>query len=123
MTKFKLILASVLLATPSLFAQAKPSLVDFELIEIAEKLGNAIVAPVILFSPNRANPSLPGTIGISNEVFAHPVRKPGEQRDPDAKRVTNGIEGDARRSTPEIGERVSDMKVDYAVDQIQRLLK
>ena len=40
-----------------------------------------------------------------------------------AKRVNNGIEGDARRSTPEIGKRVSDMKVDYAVDQIQRLLK
>jgi creatinine amidohydrolase len=89
-SKFKLILASVLLAIPSLFAQAKPPLVDFTLmtwpevkqalaggkttalilnggieqrgpqgvngahtlivqrlgIGIAEKLGNAIVAPV-----------------------------------------------------------------------------
>jgi creatinine amidohydrolase/Fe(II)-dependent formamide hydrolase-like protein len=52
-----------------------------------------------------------------------PVREPGEPRDPDAKRVNNGIEGDARRSTPEIGRRVSGMKVDYAVDQIRRLLK
>jgi creatinine amidohydrolase/Fe(II)-dependent formamide hydrolase-like protein len=197
--------------------------------EIALKLGNAIVAPVIPYSPNRANPNLPGTIGISNDVFAQlneevaeqmitngfknivllgdhgggqaelaqiakklsekyadkgirvvhcnefyskvgtdfdkwladngypagahasvkdtsellylggdngwvrkdliatavgdPVRKPGEPRDPNAKRVNNGIEGDARRSTPEIGRKVSDMKVDYAVAQIQQLLK
>ena len=52
-----------------------------------------------------------------------PVRKAGEPRDPNAKRVNNGIEGDARRSTPEIGKKVSDMKVDYAVAQIQQLLK
>jgi creatinine amidohydrolase/Fe(II)-dependent formamide hydrolase-like protein len=273
MSKFKVILAAALLAAPSLFAQAKPALVDFELmtwpevkqaladgkttalilnggieqrgpqgvngahtlivqklgVEIAERLGNAIVAPVIPFSPNRANPALPGTVGISNEVFAQlneevaeqmitngfknivllgdhgggqaqldqvakklserhadkgirvvhcnefydkvgvdfdkwladngypagshasvkdtsellylggdrgwvrkdliatavgdPVRKAGEPRDPNAKRVNNGIEGDARRSTPEIGKRVSDMKIDYAVDQIRRLLK
>ncbi len=198
-------------------------------VEIAEKLGNAIVAPVIPFSPNGANPALPGTIGISTEVFARlneevaeqmitngfrnivllgdhgggqaelehvakklsdkyagkgvrvvhcnefydkvgadfdkwladngypagshasvkdtsellylggdkgwvrkdliatalgdPVRKGAGPRDPNAKRINNGIEGDARRSTPEIGRKVSDMKVDYAVAQIQRLLK
>jgi creatinine amidohydrolase len=198
-------------------------------IEIAHKLGNAIMAPVIPFSPNRANPALPGTIGISTAVFAQlneevaeqmitngfknivllgdhgggqtqldevakklsdkyegkgirvvhcnefydkvgtdfdkwladngypagshasvkdtsellylggdkgwvrkdliatavgdPVRKPGEARDPNVVRVNNGIEGDARRSTPEIGKKVSDMKVDYAVDQIHRLLQ
>jgi creatinine amidohydrolase len=188
-------------------------------VEIAEKLGNAIVAPVIPFSPNRANPALPGTIGISNEVFAQLNEEVAEQMiingfknivllgdhgggqaqldqvakklsdkyadkgirvvhcnefydkvaadfakwladngypagshasvkdtsellylggdkgwvrkdliatavgDRNSKRVNNGIEGDARRSTPEIGKRVSDMKVDYAVDQIQRLLK
>ena len=38
-------------------------------VEIARKLGNAIVAPVIPYSPNRASAALPGTIGISNEVF------------------------------------------------------
>ena len=197
-------------------------------IEIAQELGNAIVAPVIPFSPNRANPALPGTIGISTAVFAQlneevaeqmitngfknivllgdhgggqaqldevakklsdkyagkgirvvhcnefydkvgadfdkwladkgypagshasvkdtsellylggdkgwvrkdliatavgdPVSKRGEARDPNAVQVNNGIEGDARRSTPEIGKKVSDMKVDYAVDQIRRLL-
>ena len=41
--------------------------------------------------------------------------------DPNADHVNNGIEGDARRSAPEIGKKVSDMKVDYAVDQIRRL--
>jgi creatinine amidohydrolase/Fe(II)-dependent formamide hydrolase-like protein len=198
-------------------------------VEIARKLGNAIVAPVIPFSPNRANPALPGTIGISTQVFAQlnaevaeqmitngfrnivllgdhgggqaqldevakalsqkyagkgirvvhcddfytkvgvdfdkwladngypagshasvkdtsellylggdkswvrkdliatapgdPVLKPGEARDPNAVRVNNGIEGDARRSTPEIGKRVSDMKIAYAADQIRRLLQ
>ncbi|HEY4086413.1 MAG TPA: hypothetical protein VGM43_10770, partial [Bryobacteraceae bacterium] len=40
-----------------------------------------------------------------------------------AQRVNNGIEGDARRSTPEIGRKISDMKVDYALAQIQQLLK
>jgi creatinine amidohydrolase len=198
-------------------------------VEIAGKLGNAILAPVIPYSVNRANGALPGTIGLSSEVFARlneevaeqmivngfknivllgdhgggqkelgevatkldakysakgirvvycnefydkvgkdfdkwladngypagshasvkdtsellylggdqgwvrkdliatavgdPVRPRGEARDPNAKRVNNGIEGDARRSTPEIGKRVSDMKVDYAVAQIRQLLK
>jgi creatinine amidohydrolase len=198
-------------------------------IEIAQKLGNAIVAPVIPYSPNRASAALPGTIGISNEIFAQlneevaeqmivngfknivfmgdhgggqaqldevakkltakyagkgiraihcddfygkvgvdfdkwladkgypagshasvkdtsellylggdkgwvrkeliatavgdPVRPAGAPPEPGTVRVNNGIEGDARRSTPEIGKRVSDMKVDYAVDQIHRLLQ
>jgi creatinine amidohydrolase len=205
------------------------SLIVHELgIEIAQKLGNAILAPVIPYSVNRANGQLPGTIGITAQVFADlneqvaeqmiingfknivlmgdhgggqqqlaevakkldakhspegvrvvycsdvytkvgtdfdkwladngypagshasvkdtsellylggdkgwvrkdliptavgdPVRKAGEPRDPNAKRVNNGIEGDARRSTPEIGKRVSDMKVEYAVRQIRQLL-
>ncbi len=34
----------------------------------------------------------------------------------------NGILGDARRSTAELGKRAFDMKVDYAVRQIRRLL-
>jgi creatinine amidohydrolase len=205
------------------------SLIVHELgIEIAQKLGNAILAPVIPYSVNRANGQLPGTIGITAQVFADlneqvaeqiiingfknvvlmgdhgggqqqlaevakkldakyspqgvrvvycsdvyskvgtdfdkwladngypagshasvkdtsellylggdkgwvrkdliptavgdPVRKPGEPRDPNAKRVNNGIEGDARRSTAEIGKRVSEMKVEYAVRQIRQLL-
>jgi len=197
-------------------------------VEIARKLGNAILAPVIPYSVNRANGELPGTIGLSGQVFAElneevaeqmitngfrnivllgdhgggqqqlaevakkldakyagkgvrvlycgdvyskvgadfdrwlaengypagahasvkdtsellylegdrqwirkdliatavgdPVRKPGQPRDPNARRINNGIEGDARRSTPEIDKRVSDMKVDYAVLQIRQIL-
>src|SRR6202162_5189640 len=197
-------------------------------VAIAQKLGNAIAAPVLPFSPNNANPNLPGTIGITAPLFAEineqvaeqmikngfknvvlmgdhgggqkelgevakkldekyssqgirvvfcdevyekanadfdkwlaannypssshagipdtsemlylggdkgwvrkdlvstalgdPVRKRGEPSDPNEKRVNNGITGDARRSTPELGKRMFDMKVDYAVNQIHQLL-
>jgi len=43
----------------------------------------------------------------------------GATRDPNAPRVNNGITGDARRSTAELGKMIFDMKVDYAVKQIQ----
>jgi creatinine amidohydrolase len=51
-----------------------------------------------------------------------PMRKPGEPRDSAAKRINNGISGDGRRSTAELGKRIFDMKVDYAVNQIRQLL-
>jgi len=196
---------------------------------IARKLGNALVAPVIPYSVNRANPDLPGTLGISGPVFAEineqvteqliangfknvvligdhgggqkeikevaekldtkyagkgirvvysdgpytkandeffawldkngypasthagipdtsemlylegnqnwirkellPIalgdapRKPGEHPDPNAKRVNNGIRGDARRSSYELGKRFIDLKIADGVAQIQELLK
>ena len=197
-------------------------------IAIADKLGNAIAAPVLPYSVNNANPALPGTIGLTGPLFAaineqvaeqlikngfrnvvlmgdhgggqkelgevakkldakyapdhrvvfcdevyekaqgdfdkwlaangypvsshagipdtsemlylggdkgwvrkeliatavgDPMRKPGEPRDPNAKRINNGITGDARRSTAELGKKAFDMKVDYAVRQIHELLK
>ena len=197
-------------------------------VAIAEKLGNAIAAPVMPFSVNNANAALPGTIGLTGPLFAalneqvaeqmivngfknvvlmgdhgggqkemadvakkldekytgkgirvvfcdevyqkangdfdkwlaekgmpvsshagipdtsemmylgadkgwvrmdlvatavgDPMRKPGEARDPNAKRINNGIQGDARPSTKELGKRIFDMKVDYAVTQIHQLL-
>lgn len=51
-----------------------------------------------------------------------PVRRRGAPRDPNVPRANNGITGDARRSTPELGKRLFDMKVDYAVNEIHRLL-
>jgi|APGre2960657505_1045072.scaffolds.fasta_scaffold00061_2 creatinine amidohydrolase len=36
---------------------------------IAEKLGNAIVAPILAYSPNNASAELPGTIGLSTAVY------------------------------------------------------
>lgn len=197
-------------------------------VAIAEKLGDAIAAPVMPFSPNNANANLPGTIGLTAPLFASlneqvaeqlikngfknvvlmgdhgggqkelgevakkldekyasqgihvvycdevyekangdfdkylaangmplsshagipdtsemlylggdlgwvrkelvatavgdPVRKPGEARDANAKRINNGISGDARPSTAALGKRLFDMKVEYAVNQIHRLL-
>ena len=197
-------------------------------VAIARKLGNAIAAPVMPFSVNRASAELPGTIGLTGPLFAalneqvaeqliisgfknvvlmgdhgggqkelgdvakkltekytgkgirvvfcdevyskangdfdkwlaenkypssshagipdtsemlylgadkgwvrkelvasaigDPMRKPNEPRDPDAKRINNGITGDGRKSSAELGKRMFDMKVDYAVRQINQLL-
>lgn len=197
--------------------------------QIARKLGNALVAPVIPYSINRANADLPGTIGISSKTFSDineevteqliangfknvvllgdhgggqkelkelaikldekwspkgvrvvysdgpytqanteffawldkngyppsehagipdtsellylegnqhwirkellptalgdPPRKQGEPRDPNAKRINNGISGDARRSSYALGKRFIDLKVADGVAQIQELLK
>jgi len=51
-----------------------------------------------------------------------PVLPRGQRRDPNAPRINNGITGDARPSTPELGKRIFDMKVDYAVDQMKEFL-
>jgi len=59
---------------------------------------------------------------LVSTAVGDPMRKPGETRDPNAKRVNNGIQGDARPSTPELGKIMFDMKVDAAVSQIHRLL-
>jgi creatinine amidohydrolase len=55
-------------------------------------------------------------------ALGDPVRRRGETSDPNAKRVNNGITGDARPSTAELGKRIFDMKVDYAERQIKQLL-
>jgi creatinine amidohydrolase/Fe(II)-dependent formamide hydrolase-like protein len=44
------------------------------------------------------------------------------QADPSAPRKNNGISGDARRSTAALGKQAFDIKVDYAVKQIQGFL-
>jgi len=195
---------------------------------IAIKLGNAIAAPVLPFSPNNASAELPGTIGLTPDLFAaineqvadqliktgfknivlmgdhgggqqqlgevakklgakyaaqgvkvvfcndvystanddfdkwlqsqgyptsshagipdtsemmylggdkgwvrkelvkdalgDPVLPQGQKPDPGKPRVNNGISGDGRRSTPELGKKLFDMKVDYAVKQIKSLI-
>jgi creatinine amidohydrolase/Fe(II)-dependent formamide hydrolase-like protein len=45
----------------------------------------------------------------------------GAPRDPNRPRVNNGISGDARRSSAELGKMEFDMKIDYAVRQIKAL--
>ena len=55
-------------------------------------------------------------------ALGDPMRKPGEARDPNAKRINNGIQGDGRKSTAELGKKMFDMKVEYGVRQIRQLL-
>lgn len=59
---------------------------------------------------------LPTTLG-------DPPRKPGEHPDQNAKRINNGISGDARRSSYELGKRFLNLKINDGVAQIQELLK
>jgi Uncharacterized protein, putative amidase len=53
-------------------------------------------------------------------VAGDPVLAPGQKRDPRTPLVNNGVTGDPRPSTPEIGKRVFDMRVAYSVEEIQR---
>jgi creatinine amidohydrolase/Fe(II)-dependent formamide hydrolase-like protein len=55
-------------------------------------------------------------------VPGDPVLRPGQQRDPKTALVNNGITGDPRPSTPEIGKRYFDLQTRNAVAQIQRLI-
>jgi creatinine amidohydrolase len=59
---------------------------------------------------------------LIKSAVGDPVVPRGQARDPNAPRVNNGITGDARRSTAELGKMAFDMKVDYAVKQIRGFL-
>ena len=52
-------------------------------------------------------------------ALGDPMTEPGKPHDPNAPRVNNGITGDGRRASAELGKRVFEMKVDYAVRQIR----
>ena len=56
---------------------------------------------------------------LKTAVGDPPVRG---KRDPNVPRINNGITGDARPSTPDLGKRIFDMKVDYAVRQMKQFL-
>jgi creatinine amidohydrolase len=57
-------------------------------------------------------------------ALGDPVSPPGKRglRGAGAARINNGITGDGRRSTPELGKKAFEMKVEYAVRQIQGFL-
>jgi creatinine amidohydrolase/Fe(II)-dependent formamide hydrolase-like protein len=55
-------------------------------------------------------------------ALGDPILPRGQAPDPSVKRINNGISGDGRKSTAELGKRLFDMKVDYAVAQIQKLM-
>ena len=52
-------------------------------------------------------------------ALGDPVVQRGAPRDSTVVRVNNGITGDARRSSKELGKKAFEMKVDYAVRQIK----
>lgn len=55
-------------------------------------------------------------------VAGDPMLPPGTPRDPNTPLVDNGVIGDPRPSTPEMGKRYFDMKTKNAVAQIQALV-
>jgi creatinine amidohydrolase len=82
-------------------------------IAIAEKLGNAIAAPVLPFSPNNANADLPGTIGLTPEIFAAVNERVAEQL------ITNGFKnvvlmGDHGGGQAQLGEVAKKLSEKYA---------
>ena len=52
-------------------------------------------------------------------ALGDPVQQRGVPRDTTKPRLNNGITGDARRSSKELGQKAFEIKVDYAVKQIQ----
>lgn len=59
---------------------------------------------------------------LLKDAVGDPVLARGQQRDPGAPRRNNGITGDARRSSAELGRQLLELRVQYAVRQIRREL-
>ena len=64
---------------------------------------------------------LGGSAWVRKELIKTALGDPEGPRDSTAKRLDNGITSDGRRSSVELGKRVFDMKVEYAVRQIRAL--
>jgi creatinine amidohydrolase len=87
-------------------------------IAIAEKLGNAIAAPVLPFSPNNANANLPGTIGLTAPIFAAINEQVAEQL------IKNGFKnvvlmGDHGGGQKELGDVARKLNEKYAAQGIR----
>jgi creatinine amidohydrolase len=59
---------------------------------------------------------------VVKTAVGDPVLPRGQRRDPNTPRVNNGITGDARRSSAELGKMLFDKRVEYAVREIRRLV-
>ena len=84
-----------------------------KVIEIARRLGNAIALPVLPYSPNNADPEIPGTIGITAETFKTINRELVEQA------VKTGFKnvvlmGDHGGGQKELGEVAAEEQAKYA---------
>jgi creatinine amidohydrolase/Fe(II)-dependent formamide hydrolase-like protein len=86
---------------------------QLKVVAIARELGNAIAAPVLPFSPNNANPALPGTIGITAETFKEINREVAEQL------IRNGFKnvvlmGDHGGGQTELADLATELEAKYA---------
>jgi creatinine amidohydrolase len=73
---------------------------------IAERLGNAIFMPVLPYTPNDADPALPGTIGLTDDLLAAVLERISEQS------IANGfknvvIMGDHGGGQPKVYQEVA----------------
>lgn len=59
---------------------------------------------------------------VRKDLIKTAVGDPVGKRDPNVQRINNGITGDARPSTPELGKKIFDMKVSYAARQMKEFL-
>ncbi|MEP7118428.1 MAG: creatininase family protein, partial [Acidobacteriota bacterium] len=59
---------------------------------------------------------------LVKDALGDPVLPQGQRPDPAKPRINNGISGDGRKSTAELGKKLFEMKTDYAVKQIKSLL-
>jgi creatinine amidohydrolase/Fe(II)-dependent formamide hydrolase-like protein len=59
---------------------------------------------------------------VRSDLIKTAVGDPVGKRDPNVTRINNGITGDARPSTPELGKRIFEMKVSYAARQMKEFL-
>lgn len=59
---------------------------------------------------------------LVKEALGDPMPAPGAKPNRSKPRLNNGITGDGRRSSAELGKKLFDMKTDYAVRQIRQLL-
>jgi creatinine amidohydrolase len=89
-----------------------------KVVAIARELGNAIAAPVLPFSPNNANPELPGTIGLSTDTFKEINKEVAEQL------IRNGfknvvIMGDHGGGQKQLGEVATELDAKYSPQGIR----
>jgi creatinine amidohydrolase len=59
---------------------------------------------------------------IYKTTVGDPVLPAGQRPDPNVPRINNGVTGDPRPSTPEIGKLAVEMKVNNAVAEIRKLI-
>lgn len=88
-----------------------------KVVAIAHALGNAIAAPVLPFSPNKAKADLPGTIGITPATYQQINREIAEQL------IDNGFRnvvlmGDHGGGQQQLAELAKELDAKYAAQGI-----